>query len=205
MEKITAKQERVLTELKKYLAKKGYPPTVRELCNLTNLSSTATVQVHLDHLEEKGYIKRDRVKNRTIELLVPNEYDIKNDTVVSLPLLGKVTAGNPIEAIERPDEYFDVPAFMINPKKETFSLNVSGDSMINIGIHDNDIVLVERTPVAHNGEVVVAMNDNNEVTVKTFYKESDHIRLQPENDTMDPIILNNCTVLGKVVGLYRKM
>ncbi len=205
MEKITAKQERVLNELKKYLAKKGYPPTVRELCNLTNLSSTATVQVHLDHLQEKGYIKRDKVKNRTIELLVPNEYDIKNDTVVSLPLLGKVTAGNPIEAIERPDEYFDVPAFMINPKKETFSLNVSGDSMINIGIHDNDIVLVERTPVAHNGEVVVAMNDNNEVTVKTFYKENDHIRLQPENDSMEPIILNNATILGKVVGLYRKM
>ena len=205
MEKITAKQERVLNELKKYLAKKGYPPTVRELCNLTNLSSTATVQVHLDHLQEKGYIKRDKVKNRTIELLVPNEYDIKNDTVVSLPLLGKVTAGNPIEAIERPDEYFDVPAFMINPKKETFSLNVSGDSRINIGIHDNDIVLVERTPVAHNGEVVVAMNDNNEVTVKTFYKENDHIRLQPENDSMEPIILNNATILGKVVGLYRKM
>ena len=134
-----------------------------------------------------------KVKNRTIELLVPNEYDVKNDTVVSLPLLGKVTAGNPIEAIEIPDEYFDVPAFMINPKKETFSLNVSGDSMINIGIHDNDIVLVERTPVAHNGEVVVAMNDNNEVTVKTFYKENDHIRLQPENDSMEPIILNNAT------------
>ena len=94
---------------------------------------------------------------------------------------------------------------MINPKKETFSLNVSGDSMINIGIHDNDIVLVERTPVAHNGEIVVAMNDENEVTVKTFYKEQDHIRLQPENDTMEPIILNNCTILGKVVGLYRKM
>jgi len=205
MEKITAKQEKVLNELKKYLAKKGYPPTVRELCNLTNLSSTATVQVHLDHLQEKGYIKRDKIKNRTIELLVPNEYDIKNDTVVSLPLLGKVTAGNPIEAIERPDEYFDVPAFMINPKKETFSLNVSGDSMINIGIHDNDIVLVERTPVAHNGEVVVAMNDNNEVTVKTFYKEDDHIRLQPENDALEPIILNNVTILGKVVGLYRKM
>ena len=205
MEKITAKQERVLNELKKYLANKGYPPTVRELCNLTNLSSTATVQVHLDHLEEKGYIKRDRVKNRTIELLVPNEYEVKNDTIVSLPLLGKVTAGNPIEAIERPNEYFDVPAYMINPKKETFSLNVSGDSMINIGIHDNDIVLVERTPVAHNGEIVVAMNDENEVTVKTFYKEQDHIRLQPENDTMEPIILNNCTILGKVVGLYRKM
>ena len=205
MEKLTAKQERVLESLKKYLAKKGYPPTVRELCNLTDLSSTATVQVHLDHLEEKGYIKRDRVKNRTIELLVPNEYDIKNDTVVSLPLLGKVTAGSPIEAIERPNEFFDVPAFMINPKRETFSLNVSGDSMINAGIYDDDIVLVERTPVAHNGEIVVAMNDDNEVTVKTFYKEKDHIRLQPENDTMEPIILNNATILGKVVGLYRKM
>lgn len=205
MEKITVKQNRVLEELKKFLSKKGYPPTVRELCELTNLSSTATVQVHLDHLEEKGYIKRDKTRNRTIELLVPNEYDIKNDTVVSLPLLGKVTAGNPIEAIERPNEYFDVPAFMINPKKETFSLNVSGDSMINVGIHDNDIVLVERTPVAHNGEIVVAMNDENEVTVKTFYKEKDHIRLQPENDALEPIILNNCTILGKVVGLYRKI
>lgn len=205
MEKITVKQERVLNELKKYLANKGYPPTVRELCDLTNLSSTATVQVHLDHLEEKGYIKRDRIKNRTIELLVPNEYDVKNDTIVSLPLLGKVTAGNPIEAIERPNEYFDVPVFMINPKKETFSLNVSGNSMINVGIHDNDIVLVERTNTAHNGEIVVAMNEENEVTVKTFYKEKDHIRLQPENDTLEPIILNNCTILGKVVGLYRKI
>lgn len=205
MEKLTVKQARVLEELKKYLAKNGYPPTVRELCALTNLNSTATIHVHLDHLQEKGYIKKAKEKNRTIELLVPNEYDPKSDTVVSLPLLGKVTAGNPIEAIERPDEYFDVPAFMINPKKETFSLNVSGDSMINIGIHDNDIVLVERTPIAHNGEVVVAMNDNNEVTVKTFYKEDDHIRLQPENDSMEPIILNNAKILGKVVGLYRKM
>ena len=205
MEKLTVKQERVLNELKKYLAKKGYPPTVRELCELTNLNSTATIHVHLDHLQEKGYIKKDKEKNRTIELLVPNEYDEKNDTVVSLPLLGKVTAGNPIEAIQRPDEYFDVPAFMINPKKETFSLNVSGDSMINVGIHDNDIVLVERSNTANNGEIVVAMNENNEVTVKTFYKEKDHIRLQPENDALEPILLNNATILGKVVGLYRKM
>ena len=205
MEKLTVKQERVLNELKKYLAKKGYPPTVRELCELTNLNSTATIHVHLDHLQEKGYIKKDKEKNRTIELLVPNEYDQKNDTIVSLPLLGKVTAGNPIEAIQRPDEYFDVPAFMINPKKETFSLNVSGDSMINVGIHDNDIVLVERSNTANNGEIVVAMNENNEVTVKTFYKEKDHIRLQPENDALEPIILNNATILGKVVGLYRKM
>lgn len=204
MEKLTVKQNKVLTELKKYLAKKGYPPTVRELCEVTNLNSTATIHVHLDHLEEKGYIKKAKEKNRTIELLVPNEYANQNDTVISLPLLGKVTAGNPIEAIERPDEYFDVPAYLINQKKETFSLNVNGDSMINIGIHDNDIVLVERTPIAKNGDVVVAMNEENEVTVKTFYKESDHIRLQPENDNLKPIILNNCTILGKVIGLYRK-
>ncbi len=205
MEKLTVKQEKVLEALKKYLADKGYPPTVRELCAMTNLNSSATIHVHLDHLQEKGYIKKTKDKNRTIELLVPNEYDIKNDTVVSIPLLGKVTAGNPIEAIERPDEYFDIPAYMINPKKEVFSLNVSGDSMINAGIYDGDIVLVERANVAHNGEIVVAMNDDNEVTVKTFYKEKDHIRLQPENDALEPIILNNCTVLGKVVGLYRKM
>ena len=205
MEKLTVKQEKVLNELKKYLAKKGYPPTVRELCELTNLNSTATIHVHLDHLQDKGYIKKAKEKNRTIELLVPNEYDLKEEAVVALPLLGKVTAGNPIEAIEYPDQYFEVPSFMINPKKEMFSLNVSGDSMINIGIHDNDIVLVERDETAKNGDIVVAMNDDNEVTVKTFYKEDNHIRLQPENDALEPIILNNATILGKVVGLYRKM
>lgn len=204
MEKLTVKQEKVLDALKKYIAENGYPPTVRELCAMTNLNSTATIHVHLDHLAEKKYIKKAKEKNRTIELLVPNEYAQDGESVVMLPLLGKVTAGNPIQAIERPDEYFEVPASLINPKKTTFSLNVSGDSMINIGIHDNDIVLVEQTPVAKNGDVVVAMTDENEVTVKTFYKESDHIRLQPENDYLEPIILNNVTILGKVVGLYRK-
>lgn len=204
MEKLTIKQEKVLDALKKYIAENGYPPTVRELCAMTNLNSTATIHVHLDHLAEKKYIKKAKEKNRTIELLVPNEYAQTNESVVMLPLLGKVTAGNPVEAIERPDEYFEVPASLINPKKNTFSLNVSGDSMINIGIHDNDIVLVEQTPVAKNGDVVVAMTDENEVTVKTFYKESNHIRLQPENDYLEPIILNNVTILGKVVGLYRK-
>ena len=205
MEKLTVKQEKVLKELKKYIAKNGYPPTVRELCALTNLKSTATIHVHLDQLSSKGYIRKDKDRNRTIEILVPNEYDKKTDSIVSIPLLGKVTAGNPIEAIERPDEYFDVPASLLNPKKETFSLNVSGDSMINVGIHDNDIVIVEKTKVARNGEIVVAMNEDNEATVKTFYKEKDHIRLQPENDSLEPIILNDVTILGKVVGLYRKM
>ena len=204
MEKLTVKQARVLDALKKFMAEKGYPPTVRELCKLTNLSSTATVHVHLDHLKEKGYIKKDKDKNRTMELLVPNEYKNTLDSVVSLPLLGKVTAGNPIEAIENPNEYLEVPSFMVNPKRETFSLNVSGDSMINAGIFDNDVVIVERSKTANNGEIVVAMNEDNEVTVKRFYKEKDHIRLQPENDTLEPIILNNCTILGKVVALYRK-
>ena len=143
-------------------------------------------------------------KSRTIELLVPNEYAKKDETVVSVPLLGKVTAGNPIDAIEMPDEYFDLPVNLVTNKKDIFTLRVSGESMINIGIYDNDIIIVERKNDAKNGDVVVAMNDNNEVTVKTFYKEKDHFRLQPENDTMEPIILKNVTILGKVVGLYRK-
>ena len=204
MEKLTVKQQKVLDALKKYLAKKGYPPTVRELCEITDLNSTATIHVHLNHLAEKKYIRKDKEKNRTIELLVPNEYENKKESIISLPLLGKVTAGNPIEAIQNPDEYFDVPSYMVNPKKEVFSLLVSGESMINAGIFDNDIVLVERTPIAKNGDIVVAMNDNNEVTVKTFYKENDHFRLQPENDALEPIILDKVHILGKVTGLYRK-
>ena len=155
-------------------------------------------------LELEGYIKHDLNKNRTLEVLVPNEYIEKDENVLSIPLLGKVTAGTPIEAIETYDEYLTIPANMFNTKKEIFSLKVSGESMINVGIYDGDILVVERKNTANNGDTVVAMNDDNEVTVKTFYKEKDHIRLQPENDTMDPIILKNCTILGKAIGLYRK-
>ncbi len=206
MEKLTTKQELVLKELKKFMANKGYPPTVRELCKLTNLSSTATIQTHLDNLMEKGYIRKDSAKNRTIEILVPNEYQEKEEKVVSVPLLGKVTAGTPIEAIEMPNEYFEIPVSLLSHKnKEIFTLRVSGESMINVGIYDGDIIMVERANTANNGDTVVAMNENNEATVKTFYKEKDHIRLQPENDYMEPIILKNVTILGKVVGLYRKL
>ena len=205
MEKLTNKQNIVLKELKKFMAIKGYPPTVRELCKATNLNSTATIQVHLERLVDKGYIKKDPEKNRTIELLVPNEFDETKSNILTVPLLGKVTAGSPIEAIEVPDQYFDIPVSMINTRKEIFTLNVSGDSMMNVGIYDNDIIMVERTNTANNGDIVVAMTDENEVTVKRFYKEKDHIRLQPENDFMDPIILPNVTILGKVAGLYRKM
>lgn len=205
MEKLTNQQEKMLDIIKKYVVKHGYAPTVRELCQEMNLSSTATVQVHLNNLEKKGYIKKEESKNRTIEILVDNEYEIKNELITEVPLLGKITAGNPIEAIERPDEYFSLPSYLIPKNKDVFTLLVSGESMINAGILDGDIVIVERKNTANNGEIVVAMTDENEVTLKTFYKEKDHIRLQPENDTMEPLIFPNITILGKAVGLYRKI
>lgn len=204
MEKLTERQKFILEVLKKLLAKNGYPPTVREIGELAELHSPATIHFHLKKLEEKGYIRKGSSKNRTIELLVPNEFAEKEEDVISVPLLGKVTAGTPIEAIETPDEYFNLPSNLVSNKKEIFTLKVSGESMINVGIYDNDILIVERQNTAKNGDTVVAMTDNNEATVKTFYKENGYFRLQPENDTMDPIILDNVTILGKVVGLYRK-
>ena len=204
MEKLTARQEYILKILKQLIAKNGYPPTVREIGEKANLNSPATIHFHLTKLEEKGYIKKDNSKNRTIEILVPNEYIEKEESVVDVPLLGKVTAGSPIEAIETPDEYFSLPTNLINSKKEVFTLKVSGESMINVGIYDGDILIVEKQNTANNGDTVVAMNSENEVTVKTFYKENGYFRLQPENDTMEPIILKEVTIIGKAVGLYRK-
>ncbi len=205
MEKLTAKQESILKEIKKFIAEKGYAPTIRELCKLCNLSSTATMFVHLKNLTNKGYISQTESKFRTIELNVPNEYIVKDENVVEVPLLGKVAAGNPIEAIEHPNEFFNLPKELIPNNTEVFTLEVNGESMINAGILDNDIVIVKRSKTANNGEIVVAMTDENEVTLKRFYKEDDHIRLQPENDLLEPIILNNVTILGKAIGLYRKI
>ena len=205
MEKLTSRQEETLNFIKEELVKNGYPPTVREIGKFLGLSSPATIQVHLTNLEEKGYIKKGGNKSRAIELLVNNEYLNQSDDIIQVPLLGKVTAGSPIEAIERPNEYFSLPAYLIPNKKEVFTLNVSGDSMINAGIFDNDIVIVQRQNTANNGEIVVAMNDDNEVTLKRFYKEKNYIRLQPENDYMAPIILPNVTILGKAIGLYRQL
>ena len=204
MEKLTDRQEEILQIIKQLIAKNGYPPTVREIGAKAKLNSPATIHFHLKKLEEKGYIKKDSSKNRTIEILVPNEYLEQNENVVEVPLLGKVTAGSPIEAIETPDEYFALPAYLVNSKKEIFTLKVSGESMINVGIYDGDILIVERKNTANNGDTVVAMNSDNEVTVKTFYKENGYFRLQPENDTMEPIILKEVTILGKAIGLYRK-
>lgn len=205
MEKLTNKQEIILTNIKKFMAEKGYAPTIRELCKICNLNSTATMFVHLKNLTKKGYINQTESKFRTIELNVPNEYAIKDEEVVSVPLLGKVAAGNPIEAIENPNEYFSLPKEFVPKNHAVFTLEVNGESMINVGIFDGDIVIVKKQSNANNGEIVVAMTDENEVTLKRFYKESDHIRLQPENDFLEPIILNNVTILGKAIGLYRKI
>ena len=205
MEKLTKRQEDALKFIKTYIVSHGYPPTVREIATNIGVSSPATVQAHLDCLANKGYIKKGSNKNRTIELMVENEFLPKNENVIEVPLLGKITAGNPIEAIENPNEYFSLPAYLIPKDKEVFTLNVSGDSMINAGILDGDIIIVERKNTARNGEIVVAMTEDNEVTLKTFYKEKDHIRLQPENSTMDPIIVPTCEILGKVSGVFRKM
>ncbi len=202
--KLTPRQEEILTYIKKYTATHGYPPAIREICAGVGLNSPATVFVHIKNLEKAGYIKSTNNKFRTIELLVDNEYLEKNDDVVKVPLLGKITAGSPITAIEQPDEFFDLPASLMPKSGEVFTLHVSGESMINKGIYDNDYVIVKRQNDAKNGDVVVAMTSENEVTLKTFYKEKDHIRLQPENDTMEPLIFPNITILGKAIGLYRK-
>ncbi len=204
MKELTTKQTEVLNFIKKYTAMHGYPPAIREICAGLGLSSPATVHAHVKKLEEAGVIKTSNNKFRTIEILVENEYVEKEEDVVKIPLLGKVTAGSPIEAIEQPNEFFNIPASLVPRKEVVFALHVSGESMINKGIFDGDYVIVQKQKVARNGDVVVAMTEDNEVTLKTFYKEKDYVRLQPENDTMAPIILANCTILGKAIGLYRQ-
>lgn len=205
LENLTRRQDEILAFMKEYIVSHGFPPTVREIGKALGVSSPATIHAHLANLEKKGIIKKDGSKNRAIELLVENEFANKNEEVTKVPLLGKITAGRPIEAIENPDEFFSLPTYLIPKQKDVFTLNVSGTSMINAGILDGDIVIVEKQNTARNGEIVVAMTDDNEVTLKTYYKEKDHFRLQPENDTMEPIILDNVFILGKAIGLYRKI
>ena len=205
METLTDRQNEILDTIKKYIAKNGYPPTVREIGTILNLSSPATTHFHLNRLEKKGYIKKGKSKNRCLEILVPNEYIEKNENVATIPLIGTITAGNPIEAIEKPSEFLTIPTEIIPKKSEVFALNVQGTSMINKGINDGDIVIIKRNNTAENGEIVAAMTSEHEVTLKTFYKEKDHIRLQPENDSMKPFIFDNVYILGKAIGLYRKI
>lgn len=206
MEKnITKRQEDVLNYIKKYVVEHGFPPSTREIGAALGLSSPATVHTHLKKLEDAGCIRKTDSKFRTIEIVGENEFAQKNEELVKVPLLGKVACGNPIEAIESPDEWFTLPASLIPRREEVFTLKCTGESMINVGIYDGDIVIVQKQKVARNGDLVVAMTDEGEVTLKTFYKEADHIRLQPENDTMSPIIVYNCTILGKAIGLYRSL
>ncbi len=205
MTTLTNRQNEILNYIKKYIATHGYPPTIREIGAAVDVSSPATIHAHLANLEKKGFIRKQETKNRALELLVENEFEPKNELIIEVPLLGKITAGSPIEAIEHPDETFAIPSYLVPKNKDVFTLNVSGTSMINAGILDGDIVIVERKNTARNGQIVVAMTDENEVTLKTFYKEDGYFRLQPENDTMEPIILDNVTILGIAIGLYRKL
>ena len=197
---LTAKQEQILNCIKQSLKDKGYPPSVRELCVAVGLSSTSTVHSHLNSLEKKGYIRRDPSKPRTIEVL-DEETQWMSHHVNAVPVIGKVTAGAPILAVENIEEYFPLPKQLAR-HDETFILNVKGTSMINAGIHDGDQIIVRKQDSAHNGDIVVALIDD-EVTVKRFFKEKNYIRLQPENDLMEPIYCLDVCILGKVIGLIR--
>lgn len=198
--KITPKQQEILDYIKEEILKRGYPPTVREICETVHLKSTSSVHSHLETLEKNGYIRRDPTKPRAIEIC-DDSFQMVRTEMVSLPIVGHVAAGTPILAEQNIEEYFPVPAEVV-PSGESFILNVKGDSMINAGIFDGDRVFVNMCNTAENGEIVVAMIDDS-ATVKRFYKEKDHIRLQPENDAMDPIIVDDCQIIGKVFGIFR--
>ena len=198
--KISAKQQEILDFIKDKILEKGYPPTVREICETVHLKSTSSVHSHLETLEKNGYIRRDPTKPRTIEIC-DDSFNMIRTEMVNIPVIGQVAAGTPILAEQNIESYFPIPAEMC-PKGQMFILNVKGDSMINAGIYNGDKLFVESCNTARNGEQIVALIDDS-ATVKTFYKEKGHIRLQPENDTMDPIIVDDCEILGRVFGVLR--
>lgn len=213
--RITPKQQEILDFMKARILEKGYPPSVREICEAVNLKSTSSVHAHLETLEKNGYIRRDPAKPRAIEIMdtafnqTMKEPFLSKDTseseytreLVNVPMVGTVAAGEPLLAVENVTDYFPVPVDML-PNADTFMLRVKGDSMINMGIYEGDQLIVERKNTASNGEVIVALVDDS-ATVKRFYKENGHYRLQPENDDMDPIIVDHCEIIGKVIGLIR--
>lgn len=198
--KISEKQREILEYIKQAILSKGYPPAVREICEAVHLKSTSSVHSHLETLEKNGYIRRDPTKPRAIEIIDEN-FNLTRREVVNVPLLGRVAAGLPLLAVENIETYFPIPSEYM-PNQETFMLQVKGDSMINAGIFDGDHILVQKQSTARNGDMVVALLDDS-ATVKTFYKEDGHYRLQPENDNMDPIIVTECEILGKVFGVFR--
>jgi len=198
--RISPKQSEILEYIKSEILNRGYPPAVREICEAVHLKSTSSVHSHLETLEKNGYIRRDPTKPRAIEIIDDN-FNLTRREVVNVPILGNVAAGQPLLAVENIETYFPIPTEFL-PNAETFMLRVKGESMINVGIFDGDNVLVEKQSTARNGEMVVALVEDS-ATVKTFYKEDGYIRLQPENDTMDPIIVPDCQILGKVIGIFR--
>ena len=198
--RITKKQTEILEYIKSQILNKGYPPSVRDICTAVNLKSTSSVHAHLETLEKNGYIRRDPTKPRAIEIIDDN-FNLTRREVVNVPLIGQVAAGQPLLAVENITSYFPIPAEFI-PKEEVFMLNVKGESMVNAGIYDGDQIIIKQQSTASNGEIVVALVDDS-ATVKRFYKENGHIRLQPENDFMEPIIVDSCEIIGKVIGLIR--
>lgn len=198
--KLSAKQSEILEYIKDQILQRGYPPAVREICDAVHLKSTSSVHSHLETLEKNGYIRRDPTKPRAIEIC-DDSFQLVRHEMASIPIVGTVAAGQPLLAQENIEGYFPIPVELL-PNAETFILKVKGDSMINVGIFNGDQIFVERCSTARNGETVVALVEDS-ATVKTFYKENGHIRLQPENDEMDPIIVDDCTILGKVFGVFR--
>ncbi|KHE66821.1 transcriptional repressor LexA [Halobacillus sp. BBL2006] len=204
MSKLSKRQQEILDFIKEQVLLKGYPPSVREIGQSVGLASSSTVHGHLSRLEKKGYIRRDPTKPRAIEVIeLEEDHSIPRSEASYAPVIGKVTAGSPITAVENIEEYVPLPDTLAGSDENTFVLIVQGESMIEAGILDGDMVVVRQQQTAQNGDIVVAMTEDEEATVKRFFKERSHIRLQPENATMDPIILNDVSILGKVVGLYR--
>lgn len=199
--RISDKQQQILEYIKECIVNQGYPPAVRDICQAVNLKSTSSVHSHLETLEKNGYIRRDPTKPRAIEI-IDDEFNLTRRDMINVPIIGTITAGEPILATENIEGYFPVLADNL-PQGDVFMLHVKGESMINAGIFDGDCVIIKQQDTAHNGEIVAALIDDS-ATIKTFYKEDNHIRLQPENDTLDPIIVDDCSILGKVVALYRQ-
>ncbi|AUS85873.1 transcriptional repressor LexA [Lysinibacillus sp. HST-98] len=204
MKKVSKRQEDILAFIKEEVRAKGYPPSVREIGEAVGLASSSTVHGHLARLEQKGFIRRDPTKPRAIEILEPEE-SIQKQQVIHVPLVGKVTAGSPITAIENIEEYFPLPDTYGTSEDQLFMLEIMGESMIEAGILDGDLVIVKQKATANNGDIVVAMTAEDEATVKRFFKEKNHFRLQPENSSMEPIIVDQVSILGQVVGLYRRV
>lgn len=205
LKKLSSRQQAILDYIQQNVQDKGYPPSVREIGEAVGLASSSTVHGHLSRLEKKGYIRRDPTKPRAIEILKHKDGSKINSDTIMVPLVGKVTAGEPITAIENIEEYFPLPQKLAGSDQATFLLTVQGDSMINAGILDGDYVVVRQQNTAENGDIVVAMTYDGEATVKRFFKERDHIRLQPENDRLEPLRLPQVKILGKVISLFREV